>query len=249
MCFKDYRAYVRMLKWRRDGALIKQRTLHGWCPPLFGGSLVPVPGEGTGGGSQRHGGVSGSRPPAVMGLRFRRLRRMSSGEDVVTPSSSSSGAQPHQQQPAHPPNNGSSEEEEACDGLAELSRPVRPLPIKDGYLHVLSGDHLWFRLYVALHAEKLDAYYELSDKVPVISVSLAGCEVVTPDKVTGSAPGEVCFPIQLVKKPINGEKSSGYAAAIVNIMLSEPKPLRQTSRSLSQLDSTRLAKNAQSSLA
>ncbi|KAL3227556.1 hypothetical protein MRX96_024105 [Rhipicephalus microplus] len=111
-------------------------------------------------GGQRHGGVSGSRPPAVMGLRFRRLRRMSSGEDVVTASSPSSGAQPlppqqPQQQPGgstHPPNNGSSEEEEACDGLAELSRPVRPLPIKDGYLHVLSGDRVWFRLYVALHA-------------------------------------------------------------------------------------------------
>lgn len=174
---------------------------------MFGGSLAPAPGEGTGEGGQSHGGVSGSRPPAVMGLRFRRLRRMSSGEDVVTASSPSSGAQPLQQQPqqqpggsTHPPNNGSSEEEEACDGLAELSRPVRPLPIKDGYLHVLSGDRVWFRLYVALHAEKLDAYYELSDKVPVISVSLAGCEVVTPDKVTGSAPGEVCFPIQLIKK-------------------------------------------------
>ncbi|KAH6931897.1 hypothetical protein HPB50_001393 [Hyalomma asiaticum] len=178
-------------------------TLRGWCQPLFGGSLAPAPGDEVVGANPRHGGSSGSRPPAVMGLRFRRLRRMSSGEDAVTPSSSSSGAHPHQQHPggsAQPPTNGSSEEEEACDGLAELSRPVRPLPIKDGYLHVLSGDHLWFRLYVALHAEKLDAYYELTDKVPVISVSLAGCEVVTPDKVTGSAPGEVCFPIQLVKK-------------------------------------------------
>ncbi|XP_037566737.1 uncharacterized protein LOC119446386 isoform X2 [Dermacentor silvarum] len=174
-------------------------TLHAWCPPLFGGSLAPLPSAEAGG---RHGGgSSGSRHgPAVMGLRFRRLRRMSSGEDALTPSSS--GAQPQQptQGSAQPPTNGSSEEEEACDGLAELSRPVRPLPIKDGYLHVLSGDHLWFRLYVALHAEQLDAYYEVSDKVPVISVSLAGCEVVTPDKVTGSAPGEVCFPIQLVKK-------------------------------------------------
>ncbi|KAK8766178.1 hypothetical protein V5799_007048 [Amblyomma americanum] len=171
-----------------------------------------------------------------MGLRFRRLRRMSSGEDAITtPPASSCNTQP---QGGAAPNNASSEEDEANDCVAELSRPVRPLPIKDGYLHVLSGDHLWFRsarvamwrttslhcfisilqrgyiegfpsrkrckrhlrLYVALHAEKLDAYYELSDKVPVISVSLAGCEVVTPDKVTGSAPGEVCFPIQLVKK-------------------------------------------------
>nr|XP_037271566.1 uncharacterized protein LOC119163625 [Rhipicephalus microplus] len=188
-------------------------THQGWCPPLFGGSLTPVSGEGTSEGGQRHGGVSGSRPPAVMGLRFRRLRRMSSGEDVVTASSPSSGAQ-HLQQPGGStqlPNNGSSEEEEACDGLAELSRPVRPLPIKDGYLHVLSGDRVWFRLYVALHAEKLDAYYELSDKVPVISVSLAGCEVVTPDKVTGSAPGEVCFPIQLIKK-VSGEVKVPAAA-------------------------------------
>ncbi|XP_075541231.1 uncharacterized protein LOC142575616 [Dermacentor variabilis] len=179
-------------------------TLHGWCAPLFGGTISPPPVSEASGSGARHGrdGSSGSGPPAVMGLRFRRLRRMSSGEDALTPSSSSSGAQPPQQAQgsAQPPTNGSSEEEEACDGLAELSRPVRPLPIKDGYLHVLSGDQLWFRLYVALHAEKLDAYYEVSDKAPVISVSLAGCEVVTPGKVTGSAPGEVCFPIQLVKK-------------------------------------------------
>ncbi|XP_077510097.1 uncharacterized protein LOC144121052 isoform X2 [Amblyomma americanum] len=160
-----------------------------WC----GGS--PSGGVGSGISNKHHGSV---RAPAVMGLRFRRLRRMSSGEDAITtPPASSCNTQP---QGGAAPNNASSEEDEANDCVAELSRPVRPLPIKDGYLHVLSGDHLWFRLYVALHAEKLDAYYELSDKVPVISVSLAGCEVVTPDKVTGSAPGEVCFPIQLVKK-------------------------------------------------
>lgn len=126
----------------------------------------------------------------VMGLRFRRLRRMSSGGDEV------SIPEVHLRRP----NSEEEEEEEASDSLAELCRPARPLPLKDGYLYVLSGDSLWFRLYVALYPKQLDAYYDISDKLPVITVTFAGCDIRVLDQVKGSTPSEEFYPIELVKK-------------------------------------------------
>ncbi|EEC03884.1 hypothetical protein IscW_ISCW002279 [Ixodes scapularis] len=58
------------------------------------------------------------------------------------------------------------------------------------------------QLYVTLQPSHLEAFYEVSDKQPVISIGLAGCEVLSAGPVRGSAPGEECFPIQLVKQPI-----------------------------------------------